>query len=69
MSDSIIDSTAAITNKLVADSKEQLKKLQTIKAMTKMAGELGEDTAPADRLIDAAEGMLKDLIGKLAIKK
>lgn len=69
MSDSFIQDTKAMTDKLIVDSKDQLKKLQKVKAMTKLAHDLGEDTGAADQLINAAEGVLKDMVSKFAIKK
>ena len=69
MSDDIVRETNRMTDKMVANSKEQLKKLQKIKAMSKLARDLGEPTEAADRFIDVSETVLKDIIGKLGPKK
>ena len=69
MSDLIAAETNKLAKKLVDDSKEQLEKIGKIKQMTKLAAELGEDTKVIDNFIDVAETTLKDIVGKLIIKK
>lgn len=69
MSDLIAAETEKLGKKLVADSKEQLGKIKKIKQMVKLAAELGEDTKVIDNFIDVAESTLKDIVGKLIIKK
>lgn len=69
MSDSIVKDTQKLAEKIVEDSKVQLKNLRKVKAMTKLAHDMGEDTASADNLISVAESVLKDFIGKLNVKK
>lgn len=69
MSDLIAAETQKLAKKLVDDSSEQLEKIKKIKKMVKLAGELGEDTKMIDNFIDVAETTLKDIVGKLLIKK
>ncbi len=69
MSDLIKAETEKLAKKLVTDSTEQLEKISKVKQMVKLASELGEDTSVIDNFIDVAESTLKDIVGKLIIKK
>ncbi len=69
MSDLIAAETKRLAKKLVDDSTEQLEKISKVKQMVKLASELGEDTSMIDNFIDVAESTLKDIVGKLIIKK
>ena len=69
MSDEIVKDTEALTEKIVRDANVQLKRLQKVKAMTKLAKDLGEPTDEMENLLNVSENVLKDLAGKLLSKK
>ena len=69
MSDEIVKDTKALTEKIVRDANVQLKRLQKVKAMTKLAKDLGEPTDEMENLLAVSENVLKDLAGKLLSKK
>ena len=69
MSDEIVKDTEALTEKIVRDANVQLKRLQKVKAMTKLAKDLGEPTDEMENLLAVSENVLKDLAGKLLSKK
>ena len=69
MSDEIVKDTKALTEKIVMDANVQLKRLQKVKAMTKLAKDLGEPTDEMENLLNVSENVLKDLAGKLLSKK
>jgi len=69
LSDEIVKDTEALTEKIVRDANVQLKRLQKVKAMTKLAKDLGEPTDEMENLLAVSENVLKDLAGKLLSKK
>ncbi len=69
MSDNFIAETKKLTTKLTTDAKEQLKTIDTVKQMTKLARELGEDTTVVDSLLEIAGKALKDIVGKIEVGK
>ena len=56
MSDELRKKGASMIEELVKDVKDKIGVVKKIKAMSKLAHDIGEDTAEVDNAIDAIEG-------------
>lgn len=63
--DPLLGKAEELSKELDVKATEQLKVLKKVKAMTKLAHDLGENTETADKFIDIAEVVLTDIVTKL----
>lgn len=64
--DPLLGKAEDLARELDKKATEQLRVLKKIKAMTKLAHDIGEDTGTIEKFIDVAEVVLTDITKKVA---
>ena len=64
MSDELKKTGDALIAKLVDDVKGKMPTIEKIKAISKLAKEIGEDTSDVDNVIDAADTFAKSILSR-----
>jgi len=64
VSDELKKTGDALIAKLVKDVKDKMPMIDKIKAISKLAKEIGEDTADVDQVIDTADSFAKSILSR-----